>query len=101
MKCSNCPSEAVYVYEGSGIKDTPYCVPCLPSFLKPRLKDQTLKTTEAYARIKNDVLESLAPEPVETSADEEVEESPSPTPRRRRSRSRITEDTSAEEQAEV
>lgn len=96
MKCSNCPNEAVYVYEGSGIKDTPYCVPCLPSFLLPRVKDQTLKTTEAYDEIKSEVLETLTP--AEESSEATL--TPVSTQRRRRTKTKPVNDAPAEEQAE-
>lgn len=104
MKCSNCPNDAIYVYEGSGVQDIPYCLKCLPSFMKPMVKAKMVRTTDAYRRAREDVLSRLAPETTEESKDEEVK---APAPRRRRTKAKteespapIEEDKPSEEQAE-
>lgn len=97
MKCANCTDAAIYVYEGPGVRDTPYCLTCLPSFVKPLVKAKAIKTTELYESTKTDVLAKLAPEPVE---DEPVVEA-APAPKRRRRKVADDAEPAVEEQAEV
>lgn len=52
MKCANCDEIALYVYQGSGIRETAYCVSCLPKFLRAQAKAGVLPTTAAFAEIK-------------------------------------------------
>lgn len=99
MKCSNCSNDAIYVYEGAGIRDTPYCLTCLPSFARPMAKANVLKTTESYQSTKEQVLSRLAPS---TSEDPEAvpAEETSPAPARRRSRTKSAAHSAIEEQVE-
>lgn len=107
MNCANCSNEALYVYEGSGVRKVVYCPSCLPSFLQPLAKAGLLPTTEAFNTIKERVMTQLIPstvldEPVEEiSADvyveyqapEKVTEEAKPTRKRKRSVKPVTEQT--------
>jgi len=49
MKCANCESKAMFVYDISKTKAIPYCETHLPRFLQPRKIAGLLRTTEQYA----------------------------------------------------
>jgi hypothetical protein len=62
MKCVNCDSDALYIYETYSTHPQAYCLKCLPSFLKDSVRKGLLKTTEAFEAAKQQALKSLAPE---------------------------------------
>ena len=61
MKCANCDSNAMYVYDISKKKSIPYCEPHLPRFLEPRKIAGLLRTTDQYAAEAASAIEALAP----------------------------------------
>ena len=75
MKCLNCDSSALFVYENPTVAPQPYCNAHLPSFMRPLAKAGLLATTDAYAEIKKSVLGSLAAPA--------AEEAPAPSRKRR------------------
>lgn len=62
MKCANCDTDALYIYERAEVAAIPYCASCLPSFLKKAARSGVLPTTEAHAATKQEVAEILSPE---------------------------------------
>lgn len=75
MKCANCDTAALWVYESPASDPIPFCDAHLPRFLRAQAKAGLLTTTESYAAAAAEVAEILAPEP-------EVEE-PAKRPRRK------------------
>lgn len=73
MNCANCSEKALFIHRGSGIKDTPYCNQCLPSFLRPQARAGVLPTTDEYKRIESALMTRLIPEPSEVAAAQESE----------------------------
>ncbi len=74
MKCSNCEIPAAYVYipvEGTKI---PFCIPCMPSFLVPRMKAGLLDKADDFDAQVAEVTQILAQEtePVEELLLEDV-----------------------------
>jgi hypothetical protein len=66
MKCANCQSDALWVYESPASDPIPFCDKHLPKFLRPQAKAGLLTRTENYAAVAAEVAEVLAPEePVE------------------------------------
>lgn len=72
MKCSNCASDALYIYQGSGVRDTFYCPVCLPAFLIPLAKAGTLPTTQMYDDMKTQVQTRLLPTVVEDAQEDDA-----------------------------
>jgi len=60
MKCANCNSDAMYVYDISKKKSIPYCEPHLPAFLEARKIAGLLRTTDQYAAEAAAATEALA-----------------------------------------
>lgn len=81
MKCANCSSPALYVYDPPSISATPYCDAHLPSFLRRAAKDGSLTKAPAFDESKDRALAALA-----APAPEPIEEKPEPTKTTRRRR---------------
>lgn len=92
MKCANCSAPSVYIYAGSGVRSTPYCVTCLPSFARPMAKAGLLQTTQEYARLEQEVAERMQP-PVE-EPEERIEK---PAVRKRKRAVAAAEEVPAED----
>ena len=63
MKCANCDSLALYVYQTPSVGPIPYCNGCLPSFLRPQAKAGLLDKTEAHTDAYADALDVLTMPP--------------------------------------
>ena len=69
MKCANCDTAALWVYENPASDPIPFCDAHLPRFLRAQAKSGLLARTEAYDAAATEVAEILAPEdPVEETA---------------------------------
>lgn len=60
MKCANCDSPALYVYEGPGIRPAGYCGDDLPRFLHGAARSGNLRTTEDYDALKKSAMSALS-----------------------------------------
>lgn len=70
LTCSNCSNEALYKYRVTGTYSMPFCVPCLPGFLK----------SKQYAgRVVKVAQEEVT-----------VEEAPKPAPKKRTTKKKAT-----------
>lgn len=83
MKCANCDSPALYVYDPKPLRPTAYCAAHLPAFLRQSAKAGTLPVTEAYEQTKREAIAALAPAAPATEAPQEAVEAPAPKKRRR------------------
>jgi len=67
LTCSNCATEAVYLYRVTGEYSIPFCVPCLPKFLNsPQYRGRVVKVSS--------VVPEAAPAPKKRSTKKVVEE---------------------------
>ena len=78
MKCSNCDSDALFIYQVTTDSVFPYCGKHLPRFLDARRKAGLLKTTDAWEKEKNASIEALKVTPNETVTEEPVTEESAP-----------------------
>ena len=60
MICSNCKSEADFVYEITTAVGVPYCNAHLPKFLEMRKKADLLKTTEEWESKTQEAVEAVS-----------------------------------------
>ena len=74
MKCANCDTHAMFIYDLSSTRGIPYCEAHLPSFLNARKNAGLLRTAEAFDTEKASALEALRA--VHTPVDLPVEEPP-------------------------
>ena len=74
MKCSNCETPAAYIYSPVESVKMPFCIPCMPSFLVPRMKAGLLDKAEDFDAAIAEVTKILAQEtePVEEILVEDV-----------------------------
>lgn len=61
MTCANCSEAPLYIYRGSGVRETLYCYACLPSFLRTQAKAGVLPTTGNFDVVRERVQEQLKP----------------------------------------
>jgi hypothetical protein len=61
MKCANCESDALYVYEVTDTYGIPYCQYHLPVFLTKLQKSGQLKPADGFDQIKAEALAAVAP----------------------------------------
>jgi hypothetical protein len=73
MKCSNCPSPALYTVADPGVSTVFYCRPCLPKHLYARAEAGQLDLPKAPTQTKKK--SSKTDEPVEPEALDEDNES--------------------------
>lgn len=78
MKCANCDSPALYVYEGPGVRPSGYCGNDLPKFLHGAARSGNLRTTEDYDALKKSAMSALSFRTVAVD--------PEPQPKKKRSR---------------
>lgn len=62
MKCANCEKSAAYIYKPAESSSIPFCIPCMPSFLVPRMKAGLLDKAEDFDSDVAAVIELLAQE---------------------------------------
>jgi len=96
MKCANCDNEALYVYQGESMWPIPYCVDCLPSFLRPQAKAGLLGITEAHTASRMSAVEALATAAYADPAEEPVEEPPVEDPKPKRVKKAVDPDPEPE-----
>lgn len=60
MKCANCDSAALYVYDPPRVLPTAYCAAHLPKFLRAAAKSGALTTTERFSEVQASALSALA-----------------------------------------
>ena len=60
MKCSNCDSDALFVYRVTLTKSVPYCNSHLPKFLEARKQANGLMTTEKFEAAKQEAIQELS-----------------------------------------
>jgi hypothetical protein len=68
MKCANCNSEAMYVYQITLTNSVYYCGKDLPKFLEPRKKAGLLKITDQFTVEHESALDALKTEVIEETA---------------------------------
>lgn len=73
MKCSNCSNPAAYIYQPSESQSIPYCIPCMPSFLRPRMKAGHLVKAEGFDDYLQESIAALTPENTEDAPKAEEE----------------------------
>jgi hypothetical protein len=67
MKCSNCPSDAIYNVLDPGVSPAYYCAPCLPKSLRDRADAGQLDLQKTVAKkaakkvVEEPVVETPAP----------------------------------------
>ena len=65
VKCSNCDSDALFVYRVTLTKSVLYCNKHLPKFLEARKQANLLMTTDKFEEAKQEAIQQLSsPEPV-------------------------------------
>ena len=67
MKCANCDSGALFVYQITAETEILYCGKHLPKFLDARRRAGNLKTTDEFAEERKTALETVA-SPAEPAA---------------------------------
>ena len=92
MKCSNCESAAIWVYQSESVAPLPYCDAHLPAFLRAAAKSGSLAKAEGYAAVEAEVAEALAPV---------VEEAPAPKRSRKKAEEPVVEEPVVEEAVEA
>lgn len=65
MKCANCDSSALYVYQITLDAHIEYCAKHLPKFLEPLRKAGNLKTTDEFQRLISSMTQPTAESEVE------------------------------------
>lgn len=61
MKCSNCSNAAAYIYQPTESQSIPYCIPCMPAFLRPRMKAGHLPKADGFDDYLQETIAALAP----------------------------------------
>lgn len=86
MKCANCDSPALYLYDPKPLRPTAYCAAHLPSFLKQSAKAGLLPVTDAFEATRREAIAILSPS-VRVPVEVEVKPTPDaepPAPKKRR-----------------
>lgn len=84
MKCANCTSPALYVYDPPSVRATPYCDAHLPSFLRQSVRDGSITKAPEFEGARDRALSAMsvpepAPEaPKTTRRKRKVEATPAP-----------------------
>lgn len=79
MKCDNCDSNALYIYQLTAKKSVYYCGKDLPRFLEQRKRAGLLKITDQFKVEYDSAIDTLTPEIKEEPVLEEtVNEKPAP-----------------------